>query len=50
MEKMEKTTSEEEKIRRGYIIERMQPYLETYNLDDLLDLYLEVKKKSIKLG
>lgn len=41
---------EEEEIRRDYIIERMKPYLETYNLDDLLDLYLEVKKKSIKLG
>jgi CHASE3 domain sensor protein len=47
---MEKTTSKEEKIRRGYIIERMKPYLETYNLDDLLDLYLKVKENSIKLG
>ena len=33
---------------RKYIIERMEKYLMKYDLYDLIELYVEIKDKSIK--
>ena len=46
---MKQTSQTNSLTQKLYIIERMSTYLKSYNLDDLLDLYLNVKENSIKL-
>jgi len=37
-----------EKLQKQYIIERMEKYLMKYDIYDLIELYIDVKDKSVK--